>query len=205
MAGQVEMAAGLALVFSSFELMPPTAGGTALCTALSGGGCLPLGGAVLVVETAGVLAGTGIAAHGGAMLIRNAGNPVSRPEDPTLRYGSNTGNTTRNAQILRQNMEKAGVHAPPRYEAHHIVPSTSQNDAARQARDILEQWGIDINNADNGIFLPKSIHNGLANDHKYMNAVLEDLRQATSRDDAARILQDIGQQLLDGTYPRSGR
>ena len=140
------------------------------------------------------------------MLIRNAGNPVSGPAaDPTLRYGSNTGNTTRNAQILRENMKDAGIEASSGYEAHHIVPSTSQNDAARQARDILEQWGIDINNADNGIFLPKSIHNGLANDHKYMNAVLEDLQQATSRDDTIRILQDIGQQLLDGTYPRSGR
>lgn len=60
-------------------------------------------------------------------------------------------------------------------------------------------------NAENGVLLPKDIHNGLANDYRYMDAVLEDLRMATSQEDAIRILEDIGQQLLDGTYPRAGR
>lgn len=39
----------------------------------------------------------------------------------------------------------------------------------------------------------------------YMRAVLNDLQQATSQEDAIRILQDIGQRLLEGTYPRAGR
>jgi hypothetical protein len=51
--------------------------------------------------------------------------------------------------------------------------------------------GIDINQAEN--------------DKTYMKVVIEDLRLAKGKDDAIKILQDIGQQLLDGTYPRAGR
>ncbi len=162
------------------------------------------GGAALAIEAAGVLAGTAAAAHGLAILGRNAGNPVSKADDPTLRYGSNTGNTKRNAEILQRNLEKAtGMRKPAGYHAHHIVPSTHRDMA--EARKILEKWGIDINSAENGVFLPDYIHNGLANDKTYMRAVLNELERATSREDAIKILQDIGQQLLDGTYPRAGR
>jgi hypothetical protein len=146
-----------------------------------------------------------MALHGGVMLMYGSTNPVLGPQDPTLRYGTNTGNTKRNAQILRRNLERAGVEAPPGYEAHHIVPSTRNYESAVEAREILERFGIDINDAANGIFLPKSVHNGLANDYRYMDAVLEDLKRATSKEDAIKILQKIGQRLLDGTYPRSGR
>jgi hypothetical protein len=151
-----------------------------------------------------VLAGTAVAAHGGAVLMRNAGNPVGKADDPTLRYGSNTGNTKKNAEILQRNMEQAtGLSKPAGYHAHHIVPSTHRD--MQKAREILEKWGIDINSAENGVFLPDYIHNGLANDKTYMRAVLNDLEQATSREEVIETLQRIGQKLLDGTYPRAGR
>lgn len=91
------------------------------------------------------------------------------------------------------------------YETHHIVPSGRNYESAIEARKLLAKWDIDINDAENGVFLPKSIHNGLANDYTYMDAVLEDLQGATSKNDAIRILRKIGQRLLDGTYPRAGR
>lgn len=199
--GQVEMAAGLALAAASVKFIPPTAGGAAACAALTGGGCLVLGGAALAVETAGVLVGTGLVAHGGAMLMRNAGNPVGKAADPTLGYGSNTGDTGYNARILRRNMENAGVQAPPKYEPHHIVPSTSQNEWAVLARERLWKFGIDINAAENGVFVPKSV-NGHLNNREYMKAVYEALKQAETQEDAIRILQKIAEQVrLTGNYP----
>jgi hypothetical protein len=85
------------------------------------------------------------------------------------------------------------------------VPSTSSYESAKKAREILEEWDIDINQADNGVLLPRSIHDGLANDHRYMDAVLEKLEDANSQPEAIEILEGIGQQLLDGTFPRAGR
>ncbi len=202
--GMIETAAGLALAATSVELMPPTAGVTAPCAALTGGGCLALGGAALIIETAGVAAGTALAGHGIALQMRNAGNPLSRADDSTLRYGTNTGDTKWNAEILQRNLEQALDQAKPEgYHTHHIVPSTHRD--MQEARKILEKFGIDINQAENGVFLPANIHNGLVNDKRYMAAVLKDLQRATSKDDVIRILQDIGEQLLNGTYPRSGR
>ncbi|MCE9885251.1 AHH domain-containing protein [Obesumbacterium proteus] len=49
-------------------------------------------------------------------------------------------------------MEKAGISRPANSQAHHIVPETAQS--AGPARDILNKHGIDINGADNGVFLP---------------------------------------------------
>jgi len=146
-----------------------------------------------------------LTSHGATVLLRNALSPVAlvrksdNTNDPTLSYGSNTGDTGRNAEILRRNM---GVGKTPGLEAHHIVPSTHQFDAARRAREILKRFGIDINAAENGVLLPKAIHDGLANNQRYMQAVLERLSRASTREEAMSILQRISQQLLEGTFPR---
>ncbi|MBH3134939.1 AHH domain-containing protein [Serratia marcescens] len=74
-------------------------------------------------------------------------------------------------------MEKAGTPRPANSAAHHIVPETAKG--ARPARDILKQHDIDINGADNGVFLPNRnnvdglpgiLHNGKHPD-KYLDAV----------------------------------
>lgn len=44
----------------------------------------------------------------------------------------------------------------PDEQAHHIVPSTHPR--AQQARDILDRFGVDINNANNGVPLSLDIH-----------------------------------------------
>lgn len=137
---------------------------------------------------------------GGAILYRLQQNPLAfARDDPTLSYGTNTGDTQRNADILRRNM---GVGKTPGWEAHHIVPSTHHFDAARRAREILHRLGIDINAAENGVLLPKAIHDGLANNQEYMKAVLERLSRASTRQQGIEILQHIGQELLNGTFPR---
>jgi len=95
-----------------------------------------------------------------------------------------------------------GVGETPGLEAHHVVPSTHRYDAARRARETLHRSGIDINAAENGALLPEKIHNGLANNHTYMKAVYDQLRQASTREEATDILQRIDRQLLNGMFPR---
>lgn len=55
--------------------------------------------------------------------------------------------------ILRKNMISAGMEVPEyRNAAHHIVAGTAQK--AQQARAVLEKFGVGINDAINGVFLP---------------------------------------------------
>jgi len=204
-AGTVETFAGVKLTLDSVKVMFTTCGAAAVCAGVTGGACLPFGGLAIAVETAGVLVGTGMAIHGSAMLMRNAANAVGGPQDPTLRYGSNTGDTSRNAEILRDNMKQAGIHPPPdcpNCQPHHIVPSRSQNPAAREARRLLwEKFGIDINAAENGVFVPQRV-NAHLNNKKYMEAVYDALKQAETQEDAIDILQRIAEQIrLTGDYP----
>ena len=176
-------------------------------TTLVGGGVLTLisGGTLAQATVPAMVVGAALTSHGATVLLRNTLTPIAfarksgNTNDPTLSYGSNTGDTARNAEILRRNM---GVGKTPGLEAHHIVPSTHQFDAARRAREILKRFGIDINAAENGVLLPKAIHDGLANDQRYMRAVLDELESASTRQDAVQILRDIGQRLLNDTFPR---
>jgi len=90
----------------------------------------------------------------------------------------------------------------PGLEAHHIVPSTDSYRAAKRAREILHQLGIDINAAENGVLLPEVIHTGLSRNQRYMDAVLRELEYVSTRQDAVNVLRDIGQRLLNGTFTR---
>jgi len=145
-----------------------------------------------------------VAAHGALVTSARIINTVRSGQ--ALWASAKSVATANNVRKLERNIERAtGQTKPAGYETHHIVPSGHGNEYAIRSRELLAKWGIGINDTENGVFLPKSIHDGLANDKKYMKAVFEDLLKAASRDDAIRILQDIGQQLLDGTYPRSRR
>lgn len=69
---------------------------------------------------------------------------------PVLVHNSNCSS---NAKILGDNLEASGVTRPADTAAHHIVASTSPKAAA--ARQQLAKFGIDINDASNGVFLPR--------------------------------------------------
>lgn len=69
----------------------------------------------------------------------------------------------------------------------------------------MNKLGIDINAADNGVLLPTEVHNGLGNDHTYMDAVYNALRNAKTKEEAIALLQRIGDKLLNDTFPRVGR
>ncbi|WP_028399080.1 AHH domain-containing protein [Ectobacillus panaciterrae] len=63
--------------------------------------------------------------------------------------------STANSTILRDELKAAGI-APPPYpnDAHHIVPAGDTRESAQLAQRLLKSFGIEINSAANGVFLP---------------------------------------------------
>ena len=113
--------------------------------------------------------------------------------------------STPSSKVLRQNLIDAGVEVPDYPNAaHHIVAGNSAK--AEEARAILQKFGIDINDAVNGVFLPtvkdtvdSAYHPSLHTD-QYYRKVTEMLSQAQSKDDVIDILSDIAEQLKNGTF-----
>jgi hypothetical protein len=65
---------------------------------------------------------------------------------------------------------------------------------------VLQKFGIGINEASNGAFLPATVHRPL-HTKAYLNAVNEALAKATTRQEAIGILQDIGRAIQAGGFP----
>jgi RHS repeat-associated protein len=113
--------------------------------------------------------------------------------------------STPSSKVLRQNMIEAGIDVPNYANAaHHIVAGSSPK--AAEARAILQKYGVDINDANNGVFLPtiKDLSEGAyhpsLHTNAYYNEVNKQLLKATSKDDVLSILDDIKEQLIDGTF-----
>ena len=110
--------------------------------------------------------------------------------------------------VLAQNMERMGLKQPADTAAHHIVAYAAGSSPAAlpylqkaaDARRILDRYGVDVNSAANGAFLPRSVHRRV-HTKSYYEAVTEALTEATSKDEAIEILHDIRQGLLDGSFP----
>jgi hypothetical protein len=87
--------------------------------------------------------------------------------------------------------------------AHHIVAGKAPS--AEAARQILLEYGVDINDAANGVFLPTikgesgAYHPSLHTDG-YYRKVTEALNIATSKEDVIDILADIAEQLSKGIF-----
>ena len=105
---------------------------------------------------------------------------------------------------LRKNLIKAGVKEPDYpHAAHHIVAGNSPK--AEEAREILLKYGIDINDAENGVFLPTVKEVGGAyhpslHTNEYYRKINSLLRRANSREDALDILDMISEELLEGVF-----
>ncbi|MFF3467684.1 ricin-type beta-trefoil lectin domain protein [Streptomyces sp. NPDC002619] len=126
-------------------------------------------------------------------------------ETPVLVHNSNCSS---NAKILGDNLEASGVTRPADTAAHHIVASTSQKAAA--ARQQLAKFGIDINDASNGVFLPRgsasanptgaSVHSRIHTDdyYSYVNDLIGGARNAN---EARDVLGHLRRQLQGGYWP----
>ncbi|MCB9507772.1 MAG: AHH domain-containing protein [Myxococcales bacterium] len=111
----------------------------------------------------------------------------------------------RPSQILGRALQAAGQVRPPGVSAHHIVASSAR--AAAPARAVLARFGIQINSAVNGVFLPSfrrspnplgaAVHS-MVHTRAYYQAVNEALRQATTRAEALEVLDALRQALLGG-------
>lgn len=114
--------------------------------------------------------------------------------------------TVASPRVLARALERAGHVRPKGAAAHHIVAGNARG--AHKARGILQRWGIGINDAVNGVFLPAtrasanptgaSVHSTL-HTARYYNKVTKLLSGATSRKQAERVLGRIRHMLLKGT------
>ena len=129
-----------------------------------------------------------------------------------LKAIDNSGNTTvfrhgkPSSKKLRSNMIAAGIKVPNfANDAHHIV--ASNHPKAKASKAILEHYEIDINSAENGVFLPRqrgtstaTFHPGLSNSTAYYTKVQGLLESASNREDAIKVLNYIANELQKGTF-----
>lgn len=110
---------------------------------------------------------------------------------------------------LARNMEKAGIKRPANAAAHHIVPAGLKKfKEAEQARAVLAKFGIGVENAANGVYLPsvfddavKAAYHGSVHTKAYYEELFRRLKAARSKEDALKILDGIRRDLLAGRFP----
>jgi hypothetical protein len=109
------------------------------------------------------------------------------------------------SRALGQALEAAGHVRPASSAAHHIVAGNAP--AAAQARAVLQRFGIGINDAANGVFLPATraapnaagaaVHSTV-HTNAYYQTVNQMLGAATTRAEAEAALGAIRSALLSG-------
>jgi YD repeat-containing protein len=118
--------------------------------------------------------------------------------------------TSRNAELLAENL---GPKTMAGDEAHHLVQSNAKSVAPSRSK--LEQLGMDINDADNGVWLPghesvrsagdvRVIHRGggtLVHGKKYRTYVADIVDRAASPSELRAGLDDLRQAMLRGETP----
>jgi hypothetical protein len=96
--------------------------------------------------------------------------------------------TRASSRALGRALESAGHVRPPGSVAHHIVAGGAKK--AGEAQAALEKFGIGINDAANGAFLPSGVHVRI-HTNAYYETVNSALRQATTRQEALQALDAI--------------
>ncbi|MFB9201104.1 polymorphic toxin-type HINT domain-containing protein [Nonomuraea spiralis] len=109
------------------------------------------------------------------------------------------------SKTLGENLEKAGQKGQSGEAAHHIVAGTDKR--ADPARKILDRFGIDINDAANGVWLPGgskkpnpggAIPHSRVHTNSYYDSVNDALGMAQTKDEAMDILGQLRRELRDG-------
>jgi len=99
---------------------------------------------------------------------------------------------------LERNMTIKGMIKPAGTETHHIVAGGSPK--AIRARELLDKFGIKLDDSVNGVYLQKNTHRSLHTTQYYIE-VNKRLKKATSKPKAIEILNDIRTELLNGKFP----
>ena len=140
------------------------------------------------------------AVNGVAVFMTVAPKAVAKTVAKTVARGS--------SRVLARAMKLVGKFRLPGEFCHHIV--AHGDDRAKEALGVLDKFGIDVDEAVNGVFLPgfekspnpfkKAVHGNL-HKNKYYRAVNRRLEDAKSPADARRILQEIAEELEKGIVP----
>jgi hypothetical protein len=109
---------------------------------------------------------------------------------------------------LSRALEAAGRVRPEGAATHHIVAGRAP--VAARAREILQKFGIGLNEAENGVYLPRdrfssnptgaAVHTRV-HTIAYYRAVTRALARATTKQQAIDILRFIARKLESGGYP----
>ncbi|MCW3840482.1 polymorphic toxin-type HINT domain-containing protein [Micromonospora yasonensis] len=117
-------------------------------------------------------------------------------------------NCSVNAKILAQNLSAANVVRPAETAAHHIVASGAK--AAGPARAHLASLGVSINEAANGVYLPRFVSSAnplgaavhsTTHSPAYYAEVNRLILQTRTAQEARNVLAYIGRQLAAGPWP----
>lgn len=127
------------------------------------------------------------------------------------------------AKILRNNLLAAGQACPAAKPAghavaHHIV--ASGDDDAADSRDILFGWGVGINDAANGVFLPRykissipahpaapkhsQLHTRIYHHQVFIRLDAAATVNATDKGVGQSALREIRESILQGSFPYRG-
>ncbi|MBR7977021.1 RHS domain-containing protein [Burkholderia vietnamiensis] len=115
---------------------------------------------------------------------------------------------------LSNNLEAAGTARPANSAAHHIVGDTASK--AGPARRILAKYGIDVDSAENGVFLPNRNNtdgmSGILHNGRHPDAYFDAVNQLITRADAfggkqavLDELKNIGQKLSSASRDANWR
>ena len=116
-------------------------------------------------------------------------------------------------RALARNLNaESGQERPANVCAHHVV--ASQDIRAEDARDVIFEWGIAINDCDNGVYLPRlrnipvpsmpqAPFHGSIHTARYHGTVAARLILGEPEDAAAcrAILRTIKKQIVAGSFP----
>ncbi len=147
-------------------------------------------GAVLgaVIVTAAILiatSGSGSAAKTGA---QGTARVFKEGADLVSGTAAKAARALPSSKALGRALEAAENVRPPGSAAHHIVAGKAKK--AAEARAVLDKFRIGINDASNGAFLSKAVHDRI-HTNKYYETVNSALRQATTREEALQALDAI--------------
>jgi len=134
----------------------------------------------------------------GVKIVLGRGDVIAGYDLPLLLGG------VASSRRLAQNLIAAGYEPPPGAAAHHIVAGGASR--AQAARDILDEYGVGINDASNGVWLPANgttpdpwgaVHSTL-HTNSYYESVNSALESAETAQEVTEILGDIRGDLLAG-------
>jgi hypothetical protein len=102
------------------------------------------------------------------------------------------------SRALTRALIRLGIARRAGVDTHHIVAGRAEK--ADPARKVLERFGIGLDDATNGAFLPEAQHDHL-HTNVYYDAVNGELAAARSRSEAEQILRSIARRLAEGRFP----